>query len=468
MTNPSQAWEQAQERHITQVRGVVWTLREASRVAKIPGEDQNGFSKRAIEEGRRAFFRAVDSIKFGKEANETNKPNFVHTGVKLEDDKGIEMEIWPMDTRSDATGARLENTVINNGSEQVQNNNCHMNDSDRNKSVSKTTHHITKPELNISNGGSTVTSGGTSANIAQTGPHDSSAMQQQPEVTDLVSSHEPQISSSSSGLFIKGGSRLEFPQTCTAQVATLRPDKALATEGPIERPGILQPISAIEKRLAEYKGTAQVDGFDDHDHFADIWNADAGEVLAGLSKPIIARCVSGEPAVPSKRKLSDAEAAGQGQKDRDPKMLKSDVGSYERSGGLEDNSDELWVVSRDEFISSQLEQVPDSSTLSHEASDDEQEDSRTDQLRCKSMQDFMDWIRTLKSQAMHDYNGVIDDVKKICAAESRLSTERFPNWMVLEDLLETVQSYGHDVHDATSWQEWQDELTDVYMDYEGF
>jgi hypothetical protein len=259
MANPYQAWEQAQERHITQVRGVIWTFREASRIATIPGEDQDGYSKRAVEEGRRAFFQSIDSIRVEKEAN---KPNAILTGVKLEADKDMEMQTWPVDIRKDATGARPDNIMMNNGGEQVQINNCHMNDSDRNKIVFETTHHITKPDSNFSNSQTTVASGETSANIAQTGPHDSTAMQQRPRVADLVSSYEPQLPSFSSGLSMNDGFCLGSPQTRAAQVATFTPDKPLAIEAPIERPGILQTLQAMEKRLAAHKVTAQRDGFE--------------------------------------------------------------------------------------------------------------------------------------------------------------------------------------------------------------
>ena len=457
MENPYQAWEQAQERHTTQVRGVVWTLREASRIATVPGEDQNGFSKRAVEEGRRAFFQAVDSIKFGKDVSAAQKPNIVLAAVKLEDDEDIEMQIWPVGIRRDATAARLGNTVLDIGGEQVQNNGCHINNSDSNRSVSKTTHYTTKPDSTISNGGTTVISSGISSNIAQMRSRDLSAMQKLPELADLVSSHEPQNSSSSSGLSIEGGFCVTSPRTRAAQVATF---KASATDAPTDGPGLLQTIEAMEKRLAAHKATAQAGGFRDHGHFADVWNADAGDVFAELSSPIMLRRVSEKAALSSKRKRSGGEAAGKGQKRRGAMRTETVATASGRDLSTGGVSMELQSTSSDWAAEIKRSPKLDPGEFSDDDLNEACLDFRRDMWNCSTRDEIFDWLGTFKSQSMDYYKAAISNAHEIRQMLSTIApSEPLPEPNVIRDALGEVRDVGCEVRDTRSWMEWQDSFT---------
>ena len=119
MANPSPAWEQVQERHVNQMYAVIGLLRATSRTASIPGEDQNGFSRRAVEEGRRAFYEAVDNIKFDKK---TGKANFVLPGVNLEDEEDSDTQVSSADIEDcSIDGHRGSSVYTSYGSLSVEN-----------------------------------------------------------------------------------------------------------------------------------------------------------------------------------------------------------------------------------------------------------------------------------------------------------------------------------------------------------
>lgn len=106
MANPEQAWNQVQECHAEQVRGVFWTRREAARTVYIPGEDENGYSELAKEEGTEEFFARVDK--------KTIKPKVKFSGVKLKDEDS-EIEMWPVDMENASMHGRQISLVQNDG-----------------------------------------------------------------------------------------------------------------------------------------------------------------------------------------------------------------------------------------------------------------------------------------------------------------------------------------------------------------
>ena len=450
MANPSEAWEQAQGRHVNQMHGVIGLLREASRTAKVPGEDQNGFSNRAVHEGRRAFFQAVDSIKFDQK---TGKASFVLPGVRLGDDEDSGMQVCSAGMGDDSRDRRGGNSVENDGSLSMEDYDSDFNSSESDHGGLLSSGRIVSPNMNTDHPGTLQHPSKASVKIAGTQQHASTATGPRTRGTEGFSGHEPQKVSSSTGVLIKRELSVDYSPIRARQANNLTLDKAIATEVSPDEADVIPAITKLEKLLASLKLTAIQKGFKSFGHFARVLNTTTERVSAGLPKQWIVRFPI-TTAHSGRRKRGTRTRSSQGQEHR------SVPRPYERRVGLEHDSGECWVIPRDEFTSSQSEQVPDLPEYFHGASKYEQIAFRRHMLKCKTMKQLIDWMNTIKSQSTGYYNTAIDNVQEICKAQSGLTPPNpFPDNAVLLGALQVALNEGCDVQDTLHWKEWQDSLS---------
>ena len=272
---------------------------------------------------------------------------------------------------------------------------------------------------------------------------------------DGLSSHEPQRVSSSTGVFIKGEHSDDHSLSRARQVTNLLLDQAINSEVSSDDADIVPDITRLQKLLADLKVTAENGGFGNRAEFIRVFKTGAGRVFVGRARPCIIR-LPAMNAQSGKRKRRVMEMNDQGKRDHGAKISGSAARSPEQGDDLEDGSDEPRVIPRDEFISSQSEQVPDSPDSSHRASYDDQDNFRTGMLKCKTMEELIVWMNTIKSQSLGYYNAVIDNVEEISKAKSRIApSEPFPNHDILQGALEEDREYCRDVQHTWQWICWR-------------